>query len=526
MVGPLVYPYTVGNWRLCDKLGSGFSGAIFKATNVHSGQVMALKLQIKDHECPTNRYERYIYPFLQGGKGMPTLWAGGEEGPWDYLVIDLLGPSLDSLFRKSGKSCMDLGTVCRIAMQVIARLQFMHSRGVLHRDIQLGNCVVGLYPNQETIYMIDFGFSKCYIDPYTKRHIPDSDQKRMFVGNYWFSSVNVHCRGKVPSRRDDLEACALMLIHLMTPGGLSWTRNGVPKTDAQHDRIIREKRKARPEEVCRGLPVQFEDFLRYCRRLKFAECPDYEKWIDEFRQLSLESGYRGEEQFIWPPPAPVTTVRPSKPRPSQAPDEVERILNDLANLRLGDRPALGNRTNVQAPPKQAPADGQKAVATQKDDPVEISDESDGIDRRPQGSKMAQLASLKQAVSKASDNTALSGLVADFVAVLKAHPSKALTKQGFGFLDALYKQLSDPSVFIVTRSANSDRQGETDQEPKQARLGKLLRLKREVERATSNKTLARLVREFEAVTDRSNGRTVTKDGLAFLEGLARRLKALQ
>lgn len=72
----------------------------------------------------------------------------------------------------------------------------MHSRGILHRDIQLGNCVVGVGGKAKTIYMIDFGFSKRYIDPYTKRHIPDSTSPRDFIGNYWFSSVGVHCKGR------------------------------------------------------------------------------------------------------------------------------------------------------------------------------------------------------------------------------------------------------------------------------------------------------------------------------------------
>ena len=89
----------------------------------------------------------------------------------------------------------------------------MHQCEVLHRDIQLGNCAIGLPPNDKVIYMIDFGFSKRYIDKYTRRHIPESKLKRDFVGNYWFryvdsshcptvkphrliSSVNVHCRGK------------------------------------------------------------------------------------------------------------------------------------------------------------------------------------------------------------------------------------------------------------------------------------------------------------------------------------------
>lgn len=78
----------------------------------------------------------------------------------------------------------------------ITRLQTMHNREVLHRDVQLGNCAIGLTPEHETIYMIDFGFSKRYIDTHTRRHIPDSKQKRDFLGNYWFTSVNVHCKGK------------------------------------------------------------------------------------------------------------------------------------------------------------------------------------------------------------------------------------------------------------------------------------------------------------------------------------------
>ena len=52
---------------------------------------------------------------------MPTLYASGVEGEWDWLAIDLLGSSLDSLYRKSGKGIMDLRSVCCIAMQVVSR---------------------------------------------------------------------------------------------------------------------------------------------------------------------------------------------------------------------------------------------------------------------------------------------------------------------------------------------------------------------------------------------------------------------
>ena len=105
------------------------------------------------------------------------------------------------------------------------------------------------------------------------------------------------------SRRDDLESAALLLIHIMTPGGLPWTRNGVPRDEMAHDRLKREKRAALPEDLARGLPQEFEEFLRYCRTLGFTQQPDYALWRERFRELAKELGYKDIDRFIWPPPS-------------------------------------------------------------------------------------------------------------------------------------------------------------------------------------------------------------------------------
>ncbi|THH30032.1 hypothetical protein EUX98_g4143 [Antrodiella citrinella] len=390
--------------------------------------------------------------------------------------------------------------------------------------------------------MIDFGFSKQYIDPTTKRHIPDSKKPRDFLGNYYFTSVNVHCRGKVPSRRDDLEAVALMIIHLLTPGGLSWIRNGVPKTDLAHNRLKREKQCATPEELCRGLPEEFEEFLRYCRRLKFAERPDYGRWIDEFKNLTHSRGFPSSDAFVWPAPVDETTVhvernpRLSLPLQVRAEDQdLENAVGALANLALGPRPVLGerdvNEPNVPRPPV---AEEGKKKAQPGDNVIVVSDDSENdADKPPTGGRLpkaARLAALARTVSSATDNAALSKLVLEFWQVLQLNRSRALTKEGFAFLDALYKQLSDPSVYIVPMRTSRSRGQTSTENPevldRQRKMNELLRLRIAVSKAGNNKALAQMVADFGSVIDKSNGRTVTKDALGFLEGLAGRLRVMQ
>ncbi|KAI1793325.1 CK1/CK1 protein kinase [Ganoderma leucocontextum] len=544
------YPKFIANYELGNKLGAGFSGAIFSARNVHNQNEVALKLQPINESCPTNRYERGFYPALQGGKGMPTLWASGVQGPWDYLAIDLLGRSLDSLHRElmMKQDVWDLRSVCCIAVQVIDRLRFMHQRGVLHRDIQLGNCVLGLAPNEKTIYMIDFGFSKFYLDQRTGRHISDSNEPRDFIGNYWFSSVRVHCRNKVPSRRDDMEALALMLIHLLTPRGLHWTRNGVPRTDEAHDRLMREKSAARPEDLCRGLPPVFEDLLRYSRRLDFLARPDYEHWIEEFRALADEYELGDVEEFVWPSPFPKPTVRvTAAPKPTARKDsgELQDVLHGLANLQLGgERQVLGERHNlVNRDSPGAPEHNAKGTKDTKGKgkaaviDLVSSDEDENAHAHAQAktrlTKAARLAQLAREMAAATDNEALARLVRAFVSAMQENRSKMLTKEGFAVLDALHKQLGDPSVFVASlrtkaRASGASENGEADtsgRETRQGKMNKLWRLGAEVRVAGSNAQLAGMVAEFGKVIDRSSGRTVTKDGFGFLNALAARIEAL-
>jgi len=213
---------------------------------------------------------------------------------------------------------------------------------------------------------------------------------------------------------------------------------------------------------------------------------------------------------------------------------MENVLHDLAKLQLHNRPILADQTNILPAQANKQAESSNKKAADVIDLCSTSDEGTAPEppknmppRTPVRVKKAtRLEKLKSSVSDATDNAMLSTVVAEFSTFLRETGSKTLTREGFAFLDALYKQLADPSVFVQPmRTRSATEQESTENQPAHVKLDVVARLRREVGTAQSNRMLAKLVADFGAVTNKSSTRTITKDGFAFLDGLSIRLKAL-
>ncbi|KAH9785327.1 Casein kinase 1-like protein 9 [Citrus sinensis] len=254
-----------GKFKLGRKIGSGSFGELYLGVNVQTGEEIAVKLELVKTKHPQLHYESKLYMLLQGGTGIPHLKWFGVEGDYNIMVIDLLGPSLEDLFNYCNRK-FSLKTVLMLADQLINRVEYMHSRGFLHRDIKPDNFLMGLGRKANQVYIIDYGLAKKYRDLQTHKHIPYSQyyispvlflecyldfSVRVFVmhsavrenknltGTARYASVNTHL-GVEQSRRDDLESLGYVLMYFLR-GSLPWQGLKAGTKKQKYDKISEKK---------------------------------------------------------------------------------------------------------------------------------------------------------------------------------------------------------------------------------------------------------------------------------------------
>ncbi|KAK0228688.1 kinase-like protein [Armillaria fumosa] len=285
------------HYRVGKKIGEGSFGVIFEGTNLLNSQTVAIKFEPRKAEAPQLRDECRSYRILSGCTGIPQIYHFGQEGLHNILVIDLLGPSLEDLFDMCGRK-FSIKTVCMAARQMLTRVQTIHEKNLIYRDIKPDNFLIGRPGTKgaNVIHVVDFGMAKQYRDPKTKQHIPYRERKSL-SGTARYMSINTHL-GREQSRRDDLEALGHVFMYFLR-GSLPWQGLKAATNKQKYEKIGEKKQTTPIKELCEGFPEEFGIYLNYVRKLGFEETPDYEFLRELFSKVIKTNNDIDDGVFDW-----------------------------------------------------------------------------------------------------------------------------------------------------------------------------------------------------------------------------------
>ncbi|CAD8076673.1 unnamed protein product [Paramecium sonneborni] len=274
------------------KLSSGSFGVVFQGEDKKTGEQIALKIEKEESdEAKSLDRESQLLQRLQGIKGIPKLYWSGSEGPYNIMVIQLLGRDL-AYYAKHLKR-FQLKTLIMLAEQMITILEQCHTRSIIHRDMKPENVLVGRDNNE--IYLVDFGISKVFKDA-NGNHVPFRDGKP-FIGTTRYASIGAH-KGFELGRVDDLESLGYMLVFLYK-GSLPW-QNLQNVSDKEKTKVVgKMKMQILIEELCKEMPNEFSKYFEYVKKLQFKQTPDYEYLKQLMRKCASDNKIEFDYKYEW-----------------------------------------------------------------------------------------------------------------------------------------------------------------------------------------------------------------------------------
>ena len=287
-----------------NPIGSGSFGQVLYGKHKNKSLEVAVKVISSDTSNDTIKKEINYTKQLEKINGFPTIYHHGVYDKKNIIVESLLGPSLDKLFKYCGRK-FPLKTVCLIGKEMVKRLENMHERGILHRDLKPNNLTWGNYNSSyndisnsnsynslnniynkldiNTIFLIDFGLSCSFLEGGISYKHYKIKNNLSFVGTLRYASLNSH-KGIRQSRRDDLESMIYILIYFLK-GKLPWQDIKAKQKEERHKLITEIKSKVTIESLCEDIPNEFAELLTYVKSLEFDEKPYYGKFYAFFHNL-------------------------------------------------------------------------------------------------------------------------------------------------------------------------------------------------------------------------------------------------
>ncbi len=278
---PYINKLIFSKYLIRKKIGKGSFGTVYQGINTSNNEKIALKVEKREkNDSGTLENEALRLVYLQG-EGVPCVYCYGNNLYHNLLVEELLGKSLEDLFNLYGKP-FSLKTVCVLGIEMIKRIQYIHSKYYIHRDIKPDNFMIGRGQNEKKIYIIDFGLAKKYYSVSKAQHIKFITGKHL-IGTARYCGRNAH-RGYEQGRRDDIESIGYVLMYFLL-GILPWQGLKVRKNEDHFEKIAQKKYSTSFEELTSGQPEEFLLYFKHVEKLEFEDQPNYIYLIGLFQKV-------------------------------------------------------------------------------------------------------------------------------------------------------------------------------------------------------------------------------------------------
>uniref|UniRef100_A0A914ZRF8 non-specific serine/threonine protein kinase n=2 Tax=Parascaris univalens TaxID=6257 RepID=A0A914ZRF8_PARUN len=286
-------------------LGSGGFGDVYKVRQLDaqkSVDVFALKTetngpggkQINRLKVEMNILQMCLKIPDNEKKHFVRLVDKGRTDTFKFIVMDLVGNSIDNIQRRSHHKRFSMATCINLGLQTLEGISDLHALGYLHRDIKPQNFTVGLREKSETIFLLDFGIARRYTEKSSKAIRLPREIVR-FLGTVRFASRNCH-RSREQCRRDDLESWMYMVLEFTDCSALPWCRTVDRKV------VCTQKEKLFSGTYTKhiaSLPEEFRRVLHYINELGYQSTPDYEYISNLLKRGAARSNVDLTEKFDW-----------------------------------------------------------------------------------------------------------------------------------------------------------------------------------------------------------------------------------
>jgi serine/threonine protein kinase len=215
----------VGPYRIEAVLGEGGMGQVFRAAHAQTGSLVALKLLRPEYAGD----EGLIRRLLREARAARTvehrhlvgLLDAGQDGDRHYLALELV-PGVTVGERIDAEGALGLDEVVRIAADVAAGLDALHSAGIVHRDIKPSNVLLDA---DGAARVTDFGLAKG--SDYSALTLPGQ-----MLGTIDYLAPEV-IRGDEPTAASDIYAFGC-LVYACVAGGPPFGGRGLLQIGVGH----------------------------------------------------------------------------------------------------------------------------------------------------------------------------------------------------------------------------------------------------------------------------------------------------